>query len=158
MYLWIELLGYGNFLCLTFWGSAKLFSRVAVLFYSPTSNVWGFQFFSHPHQYLLFLPVFLVIVTLFTHCHVWFFDPMNCSVPGLPAFNYLPEFALIRAQWVSDVIQLSHPLSPPSPPALNLSQHQHLFQWVGSLHQVAKVLESQLQHQSFQLIFRLDFL
>ena len=55
-------------------------------------------------------------------------------------------------------IQKSHPLSSPSPPALNLSQHQDLFQWVSSSHQVAKVLELQLQHQSFQWIFRTDFL
>ena len=60
--------------------------------------------------------------------------------------------------WVSDAIQPSHPLSSPSPPALNLSQHQGLFQWVSSLHQVAKVLEFQLQHQSFQWIFRTDLL
>ena len=60
--------------------------------------------------------------------------------------------------WVSDAIQPSHPLSSPSPPAFNLSQHQGLFQWVSSSHQVAKVLEFQLQHQSFQWIFRTDFL
>jgi len=59
--------------------------------------------------------------------------------------------------WVSGAIQLSHPLSSPSPPAFDLSQHRGLFQWVGSLHQVAKVLELQLQHQSFQWIFRTDF-
>ena len=55
-------------------------------------------------------------------------------------------------------IQPSHPLPPPSPPALSLSQHQGLFQWLGSLHQVAKVLELQFQHQSFQWLFRVDFL
>ena len=55
-------------------------------------------------------------------------------------------------------IQPSHPLLPPSPPAFNLSQHQGLFQWVYSLHQVVKVLELQFQHQSFQWIFRVDFL
>ena len=59
---------------------------------------------------------------------------------------------------VGDAIQPSHPLSSPSPPAFNLSQHQGLFQWVSSLHHVVKVLELQLQHQSFQWIFRTDFL
>ena len=65
----------------------------------------------------------------------------------------LPELAQTHVHWVSDAVQPSHPLSFPSPPALNLSQHQGLFQWVGSSHQVAKVLELQLQHQSFQWIF-----
>ena len=69
-------------------------------------------------------------------------------------FNCLWEFAQIHVHWVSDTIQRSHPPSPPSPPALNLSQHQGLFQWGSSLHQVAKVLELQLQHLSFQWILR----
>ena len=83
-------------------------------------------------------------------------DPTDCSMPGFPVLHYLPEFAQTHVHWVSDAIQPFHPLSPPSPPALNLSQHQGLFQWVGSSHQVAKVLELQLQHQSFQWIFRVD--
>ena len=62
-----------------------------------------------------------------------------------------------HVHWVDDAIQSSHPLSSPSPPAFSLSQHQGLFQWVGSSHQVTKVLELQLQHQSFQWIFRTDF-
>ena len=81
---------------------------------------------------------------------------MNRSTPGIPVHHQLPEFTLTHVHWVGDVIQPSHPLLSPSPPALNLSQHQGLFQWVCSLYQVAKVLE--LQHQSFQWIFRLDFL
>ena len=85
-------------------------------------------------------------------------DPVDCSTPGFPVFHYLPEFAQIHIRWVGDAIQPSHPLSAPSPPAFNLSQHQGLFQWVGSLHQVAKVLELQLQHQSFPWIFRVDLL
>ena len=72
--------------------------------------------------------------------------------------HYLLEFAQTHLHWISNAIQPSHPLSSPSPPAFNLSQHQALFQWVSSLHQVAKVLEFQLQHQSFQWIFRPDFL
>ena len=83
-------------------------------------------------------------------------NPMNCSMPGLPVHHQLPEFAQTHVHWVGDVIQPSHPLPSPSPPALNLSQHQGLFKWVSSLHQVAKVLE--FQHQSFQWIFRTDFL
>ena len=84
--------------------------------------------------------------------------PMDCSLPGSSVFHYLPKFAQIHVHWVSDAIQPSHPLSSPSPPAFNLPQHQGLFQWVSSLRQVAKVLELQLQHQSFQWIFRVDFL
>ena len=85
-------------------------------------------------------------------------DLTDCSTPGSFVFHYLPELAQIHAHWVSDAIQPSHPLSSPSPPAFNLSQHQGLFPWVSPLHQVAKVLELQLQHQSFQWIFRTDFL
>ena len=84
--------------------------------------------------------------------------PMDCSMPGLPVHYQLPKFTQTHAHWVSDVIQPSHPLSSPSPPAFNLSQHQGLFKWVSSSHQVAKVLEFHLQHQCFQWIFRTDFL
>ena len=83
---------------------------------------------------------------------------MDCSTPGFPVLHYLPEFAQIHVHWVSDASQLSHPLLPPCLPALNLSQHQGLFQWVGSSNQVAKVWELQLQHQSFQWIFMVYFL
>ena len=84
-------------------------------------------------------------------------DPMDCSMPGFPVHYQLPELAQTHVHRVSDAIQPFHPLSSPSP-AFNLSQHQGLFQWVISLYQVAKVLEFQLQHQSFQWIFRTDFL
>ena len=77
-------------------------------------------------------------------------DPMECNTPDSPVLHCLLEFAQTHVHWVGDAIQPFHPLSPPSPPALNLSQHQGLFQRVGSSHQVAKVLEFQLQHQSFQ--------
>ena len=85
-------------------------------------------------------------------------NPMNCSTPVLPVHHQLPEFTQTHVHWVSDVIQPSHPLSSPFPPALNLSQHQGLFKWVSSSHQVAKVLEFQLQHQSFQWTPRTDLL
>ena len=82
-------------------------------------------------------------------------NPMNCSMPGSSNLHYLREFAQTHIHWVSDAIQPSHPPWPPPPPALSLSQYQS-FQWVGSSHQVAKVLE--LQHQSFQWIVTIDFL
>ena len=71
-------------------------------------------------------------------------NPMNRSTPGLPVHDQLPEFTQIHVHWVSGAIQPSHPLSSPSPPAPNPSQHQGLFQWVNSSHEVAKVLEFQL--------------
>ena len=73
-------------------------------------------------------------------------NPMNRSTPGLPVHHQLPEFTQTHAHWVSDAIQPFHPLSSPSSPAPNPSQHQSLFQWVNSSHEVAKVLEFQLQH------------
>ena len=80
-------------------------------------------------------------------------DPMDCSTPDFPVLHNLPEFAQTRvlSHWC-------HPTISSSSPAFNLSQHQGLFQWVGSSHKVAKVKELQLQHQSFQWIFRVDFL
>ena len=81
--------------------------------------------------------------------HPTLFDPMHCSTPGLPVHHQLLEFTETHVHWVGDAIQPSHPLLFPSPPALNLSQHQGLFQWVSSLLQVAEISEFQLQHQSF---------
>ena len=81
---------------------------------------------------------------------------MDCSTPGFPVHHQLLKLAQTHVHRFCDAIQPSHPLSSPSPPALNLFQHQGLFQWVSSSHQVAKVLEVQLQHQSFQWIFRTD--
>ena len=71
-------------------------------------------------------------------------DPMNRSTPGLPVHHYLPEFTQTHVHWVGDAIQPSHPLLFPFPPAPNPSQHQSLFQWVNSSHEVAKVLKFQL--------------
>ena len=98
---------------------------------------------------------------LFCCCFCWAFNslwPHDCSMPGFPVLHYFLEFAQIHDHRVSDVIQPSYLLLSPYPPALNLSQHQGVFQGVTSLHQMAKVLELQLQHQSFQWIFRVDFL
>ena len=85
-------------------------------------------------------------------------DPMDCSMPGFPVHYQLPELAQTHVHRVGDAIQPSHPLSSPFPPFFNHSQHQGLFQWVNSSHEVAKVLEFQLQHQSFQWTPRTDLL
>ena len=85
-------------------------------------------------------------------------NPMDYSRPGLPVHLQLPEFTQTHVHWVSDDIQPSNPLLFPSPPAFDLSQHQSLFKWVSSLHQVGKVSEFQLQHQSFQWTPRTDLL
>ena len=77
-------------------------------------------------------------------------NPVDCSMPGFPVHHQLPGLAHTHVHRVSDVIQPSQPLSSPSPPAFNLSQHQGLFQGISGPHQVAKVLEFQHQHQSFQ--------
>ena len=84
-------------------------------------------------------------------------DPMDCSPPSFPVHHQPPEPIQTHVHQVCDATQPSHPLSSPSP-TFNLSQHQGLFKWVSSSHQVAKVLEFQLQHQSFQWIVRVDFL
>ena len=84
-------------------------------------------------------------------------DSLDYSMPGFPVHHQLPEFAQTHIHRVSDSIQPSHILSSPSPPAFNLWQHQGLFHWVSSSHQVAKVLELQPEHQSFRWIFRTDF-
>ena len=92
---------------------------------------------------------------------VWLFgNPMDCSTLGFPVLYHLPKLAQTHIYWISDAIQPSHPLLSPSPPAFNLSQHQGLFQWVGSLYQETK--ELQLQHQSFNeyselISFRIDW-
>ena len=84
-------------------------------------------------------------------------DPTDCSTSGSSVLHYFPDFAQTNIHWASDAIQPSQPLLPPTPPALNLLHHQSLLQWVSS-HRVAKVFELQLQHESFQWIFRVDFL
>ena len=98
----------------------------------------------------------LVIVVVQLLSCVQLCDPKECSPPGSPVLHYLQEFAQIHVHWVSDAIQPSHPLPLPSPFAFSLSQNQGHFQWVGSFHQVTKVLE--LQYQSFQWILRVNFL
>ena len=75
-------------------------------------------------------------------------DPMDYSMAGLPVPHHRPKFAQVHVHCIGDAIQTSHPPMPSSPPALNLSQHQGLFQYVGCFHQMTKILELQLKHQS----------
>ena len=84
-------------------------------------------------------------------------DPIDYSTSGFSVHHQLRELTQTHVHWVGDAIKPSHPLLSPSPPVFNLSQHQHLFQLISSSHQVAKVLEFQLQHSSYQWIFRTDF-
>ena len=91
-------------------------------------------------------------------CCVWLFATPWTTACKASVHHQLPESTQNHVHWVGDAIQPSHPLLSPSPPVLNLSQHQGLFKWVSSSHQVAKALEFQLQHQSFQWILRTDLL
>ena len=88
--------------------------------------------------------------------HLILGNPLNCSTSRSSVLHHLLEFTQVHVLWIGDAIQPSHPLLPSSPSAFYLSQHQGLFKWVGSLHLVARVLE--FQHQSFQWLFRVDFL
>ena len=108
---------------------------------------------NRPRQCNLFSVQFSHSVLHLTLC-----NPTDCSTPGFPVHHQLLGVNQTHVYRVIDAIQPSHPLLAPSPPAFNLSQHQGPFQWVSSSHQVAKVLEFQLQHQYFQWIFRTGFL
>ena len=88
---------------------------------------------------LIYSPLFIIQFSSVTQSCPTLCNPMNRSTPGLPIHHQLLEFTQTHVHWVSDAIQPSHPLSSPSPPAPNPSQHQGLFQWVNSLHEVAKV-------------------
>ena len=94
--------------------------------------------------------MFVLLSCFVAHLHLTLCDPMDCSTPGFPVLVCLPEFAHTHVHRVSDAIQPSHALLPPSSPVFNLPQHQGLFQQASNSHRVAKVLELQLQHQSFQ--------
>ena len=110
----------------------------------------AFIYFYHLNKFVVVQSLWLVrlFVILWT----------AACLASLPFTNSRWRSCSYSCPWVSEAIQPSHPLLSPFPPAFNLSQHQGLFKWVSSLHQVAKVLELQLQHQSFQWIFRTDFL
>ena len=85
-------------------------------------------------------------------------NTVDCSMPGLPVPHHLPDFAQVHVHCNGDAVQPSLPLMPSSPSALKLPQYWGLFQLVDCLHQMTEILELQLQHQSFQGIFRADFL
>ena len=111
------------------------------------------------HYFFLLDKFFLISVSSVAQSCLTLCDPMDCSRPGFPVYHLLPEPTQTHVHEVGDTIQPSHPRLSPSP-AFNLSQHQNLFQWVNSSHQVAKVLEIQLQHQSFHsglISFRIDW-
>ena len=105
-------------------------------------------------QYYLFVFILQFIHSVLSNS----LSSMNCSTPGFPVHHQLPELVQTCVHLVREAIQSSQPLSSPSLPGINLFEHQGLFQWVSFSHQVAKVLEFQLQHQSFQWMFRTDFL
>ena len=103
---------------------------------------------------LLLFSSLLVQLSSVAQSYLTFCSPMDCSMSGFPVYHQLPELTQTHVHSIGDAIQPSHPLLSPSPPAFSLSQHQGLFKWVSSSHQVAKVLEFQLQQQFFQWIFR----
>ena len=115
----------------------------------------GFQFYSIDLHVILMSTCYFCFCCSVAQLSLTLCDPIDWCTPGSSVLHYLQEFAQIHFHWVGDAISPSHLLLPPSF-AFNLSQHWGLFQWVSSLIQVAKVLELQLQHQSFQWIFRID--
>ena len=119
--------------------SSGIYPRDARIFQYPQNSLRSVQFFSLSQS----CP---------TLC-----DPLDCTMPCFPVHYQYPELTQTHVHWVGDAIQPFHPLSSHSSPSFSLSQHQGLFQWVCSSHQVAKVFELQFQHQSFQWIFRTDF-
>ena len=110
-----------------------------LLYWEADRNWYHSYFLSVSHSLYLYPQFSSVTQSCLTLC-----NPINRSTPGLPVHHQLPGFTQTYVHWVGDVIQPSHPLSSPSPPAPNPSQHQSLFQWVNSSHEVAKVLEFQL--------------
>ena len=121
------------------------------------------QLLADPESHYMLTVIHSVQFSSVTQLRLTLCDPMNHKKPGLPVHHQLPESTQTHVHWVGDAIQPSHPLSSPSPPALNLSQHHGLFKWVGSSHQVAKVLELQLSISPFNehpglISFRMDWL
>ena len=133
------------------WRGTRTLLITALLFLDHSSLV------SAPSPFPEFYYCSLVSKSCPTPCNL-----MDCSMPSFPLLHCLPEFAQTPVQWVSDTIQASHPLPPTSLPVLSLSHHQGFFQWVGSLHQVAKVLELKLSispsnEYSGLISFRIDW-
>ena len=119
-------------------------------------SVCAFLSFHSPSGVILFKGDSVQFTSVAQSCPI-FCNPMDCNTPGFPVLHQVQEFAQTQVPWVGDAIQQSDTLSSPSP-ALKLSQHLDLFRWVSSSHQVAKVLEFQLQHQSYQWTPRTDLL
>ena len=94
---------------------------------------------------------------MFAQSCLTLYDLMYSSTPGLSVPHHIPKFAQVHVHHIGDAIQSSHPPMPSSPSALNIFQNQGLFQWVSCSHQMTKILEFQLQHLSFQQVFRVDF-
>ena len=142
------------------WGTQVCFLRLWICFVNNVFNVY-FRF----HLQVISCDLFPILtrfrsdqIRSVTQSCPTLCNPMNRSTPGFPVHHQLPEFTQTHVHRVSDAIQPSHPLSSPSPPAPNPPQHQGIFQWVNSSHEVAKVLKFQLQHQSFQWTPRTDLL
>ena len=134
------------FYFLTFFSLLNFYQSIVDLqccFSFKCTAMWISSTYTYIHSFS-FLDAFPICCCSVTKSCLTPCDPIECSTPGFPVLHYLPELAQTHIHWVGNAIQPSHPLSSPSPPALNLSQHQGLFQWVGSSHQVAKVSELQL--------------
>ena len=125
--------------------------------HSICQQIWKTQQWPQDWKRSVFIPILKKFSSVTQSC-LTLYNPMNHSTPGLPVYHQLPESTQTHVHRISDAIQPSHPLSSPSPPAPNPSQPQGLFKWVSSSHEVAKVLEYQLQHQSFQWTPRTDLL
>ena len=147
------------------WITWESFSNLYIpLLSSWFSSLWGMfsSVLTEPLKEICYnLPVYSVQFSSVTQLCPTLCDPLDCSMPGFPVHHELLELTQTHVRWLGDAIQPSRPLSSPSPPAFNHSQHQGLFKWVSSSHQVAKVLEFQLQHQSFNeysglISFRMD--
>ena len=142
------------------WMTLLFFSVILVILVAFYLNVANITFkILEIIYYIEWINCWLLLLLLFSHSVVSdSLQPHGLQHTRLPFPTPSPELPQTHVHWVSDAIQPSCPLSSPSPPAFNLSQHQGVFKWVSSLYQVAKVLEFQLQHQSFQWILRTDFL
>ena len=152
-----------NLLACVFWKKEKnsLWSALSTSAAGCCVRQWCSRFWKHSRKnwlaFNMFSQCFCYCCSVPKLCPTHW-KPMNYSMPGFLVLHHLPKFSQTHVHWIGDAIQPSHLLLPPSLLALNLSQHQGLYQWVSSLHQVAKLLELQLQHQSFQWVFRVDFL
>ena len=123
------------------------YQNITIIFQKPIPKTWRSVIYPIKNLKLYVLyNIYIYCIYVDQSLSLTLCDAMSCTLPGFSVLHYLPKFAQTHIHWLSDAIQPCHPLLFPSYPALNLSQHQGLFQWVGSSHQVAKVLALQLQH------------